>query len=151
MTTFEKLNLKHQKRIVVLNAPQTFEPQLVALHDVTVLRNVDDLDAEAEFSLAFVSRPKEVETLAKAVAKTNGDPVVWFAYPKGTSKKYKTEITRDTGWQPLGKLGFEAVRNVAIDQDWTAVRFRRTQFIKTMTRAEEGRMSAAGKARIGKK
>jgi hypothetical protein len=151
MTTFEKLNLKHQKRIVVLNAPPGFEPALAALHDVAVLRNVDDLDGDVEFALAFVSRPKEVETLGIAVDKAKGDPVVWFAYPKGTSKNYRTEITRDTGWQPLGKLGFEAVRSVAIDEDWTALRFRRVEFIKTMTRSERGRMSAGGKARIGKK
>jgi hypothetical protein len=150
MTTFEKLNFKHQKRIVVLNAPPSFEPALEALDDVTILRNVDDIDEEAEFSLAFVSRQKEIEALGGAVAKAMGDPIVWFAYPKGTSKKYKTEITRDSGWQPLGKLGFEAVRSVAIDEDWTALRFRRVAFIKTMTRSAKGRMSAAGKARLKK-
>ena len=73
--------------------------------------------------------------------------MVWFAYPKGTSKKYKSEINRDTGWQALGQAGFEPVRAVAIDQDWSAVRFRRVEFIKTMTRARAHRMTAQGKAR----
>jgi hypothetical protein len=36
---------------------------------------------------------------------------------------------------------------VAIDEDWSAVRFRRAEFIKTMTRAKEYRMTAQGKAR----
>jgi len=73
--------------------------------------------------------------------------VVWFAYPKGTSKKYKSEINRDSGWQVLGKAGFEPVRMVAIDEDWSACRFRRAEFIKAMTRAKEHRMSAHGKSR----
>jgi hypothetical protein len=39
---------------------------------------------------------------------------------------------------------------IAIDEDWSAVRFRRAQFIKTMKRDKEWAMSAAGKA-IAKK
>ena len=39
---------------------------------------------------------------------------------------------------------------VAIDEDWTASRFRRVEFIKNLTRGKEWRMSAAGKARAAK-
>ena len=146
-STFDKLNLKNQSRIVVLNAPQSFEPELAALRGVAVVRNLDD-SAEVEFSLAFVTKQKEVDTFAKAIAKkAKGDAVVWFAYPKGTSKKYKCEFNRDTGWAALGKAGFEPVRMVAIDEDWSAVRFRRAEFIKTMTRGKKHRISAHGKSR----
>jgi hypothetical protein len=146
-STFEKLNLKNQTSILVLNPPASFEPELAALHGVTVLRNLQPLDA-IDFSLAFVTTQKEVDTLAKAIAKRAiGDAVVWFAYPKGTSRKYKSEINRDTGWQVLGQAGFEPVRAVAIDEDWSALRFRRVEFIKTMTRAKELRMTTQGKAR----
>jgi len=67
--------------------------------------------------------------------------VVWFAYPKGSSKKYTSQINRDNGWAVLGKAGFEPVRMVAIDEDWSAVRFRRVEFIKTMTRPAEARLT----------
>jgi hypothetical protein len=150
-STFEKLNLKSTSRIVVLNSPPSFEPELASLHGVTVLRKLQGL-GEIEFSLAFVTRQQEVDALAKAIAKlAKGDAVVWFAYPKGTSKKYKSEINRDTGWQALGQVGFEPVRMVAIDEDWSAARFRRVEFIKTMTRPTEFRMSTQGKARAAKK
>ena len=146
-STFEKLNLKNQTSILVLNPPASFEPELAALHGVTVLRNLQPLDA-IDFSLAFVTTQKEVDTLAKAIAKrVKGDAVVWFAYPKGTSKKYKSEINRDTGWQVLGEAGFEPVRAVAIDEDWSALRFRRVEFIQKMTRANKHRMTAEGKTR----
>ena len=93
-----------------------------------------------------------MDALAKSFAKmAEGDAVIWFAYPKGSSKRYTCEITRDTGWQALGRAGFEPVRMVAIDEDWTAVRFRRVDFIKTMTRPSEYAMSTAGKARTAKK
>jgi hypothetical protein len=149
-STFEKLNLKHG-RMVVLNSPESFEPELAALRNVTVLRKIQGLD-EIEFVLAFVTRQEEVDGLAKAIGKlAKGDAVVWFAYPKGTSKKYKCEFKRGTGWPALGKAGFEPVRMVAIDQDWTASRFRRVEFIKTITRPKELRMTAEGQARAAKK
>ena len=147
MTTFEKLNLKEQKQILVLNAPESFEPELKALRGVAVQRDLKNTN-EVEFSLAFVTRQKEVDTLGKAIAKkAEGDAVVWFAYPKGSSKKYKSEIDRDSGWKVLGDAGFEIVRMVAIDEDWSAKRFRRVDFVKTLTRGKEHRMSAKGKAR----
>lgn len=47
----------------------------------------------------------------------------------------------------MGEAGFEPVRMIAIDEDWSALRFRRAEFIKTMTRPKEWRFSAEGKSR----
>ena len=146
-STFDKLNLKDQKQILVLNAPESFEPEIKTLRGITVLRDLKDA-SQIGFALAFVTKQKEVDTLGKAITKkAQGDAVVWFAYPKGSSKKYKSEINRDSGWKILGHAGFEPVRMVAIDEDFSAVRFRRVEFIKTLTRGKEHRMSAQGKAR----
>lgn len=138
---FTKLNLKDQKQILVLQSPASFESELAALQGVEIIRDLKKAKAVA-FSLAFVTTQKEVDTLAPAVArKTEGDAVVWFAYPKGSSKKYKSQIDRDGGWKVLGQAGFEPVRMVAIDEDWSAVRFRRVEFIKNMTRPKECRLT----------
>jgi len=146
-STFDKLNLKDHKQILVLNSPDSFEPELKSLRGVAIERDLRSI-GRIEFALAFVTKQKEVDALGKAIAsKAAGDAVVWFAYPKGSSKKYKSEINRDNGWQVLGNAGFEPVRMVAIDEDFSAVRFRRTEFIKTLTRGKEHRMSAQGKAR----
>jgi hypothetical protein len=140
MPTFAKLNLKDQTEIIVLNAPASFEPELKALKDVTVRR--DAKGGVIDFSLAFVTTQKEVDTLGPQVAKkAKGDAVVWFAYPKGSSKKYTSQINRDNGWAVMGKAGFEPVRMVAIDEDWSALRFRRVEFIKTMNRPEDVRLT----------
>ena len=99
MPTFAKLNLKDQTEIVVLNAPASFEPELKALKGVTIRR--DAKGGDIDFSLAFVMTQKEVDALGPQVAKkAKGDAVVWFAYPKGSSKKYKSQINRDSGWTP---------------------------------------------------
>ena len=67
------------------------------------------------------------KTLAAA---SEGDAVIWFAYPKGTSKRYTCEFNRDSGWKVIVGAGFESVRMVAIDEDWSALRFRRVEFVK---------------------
>jgi hypothetical protein len=140
MATFAKLNLKDQAEIVVLNAPASFEPELKSLKGVTVRR--DAKGGDIGFSLAFVMTQKEVDTVAPQVAKkAKGDAIVWFAYPKGSSKKYKSQIDRDNGWAVMGTAGFEPVRMVAIDEDWSALRFRRVEFIKTMNRPEDVRLT----------
>jgi hypothetical protein len=150
-STFEKLNLKNQRQIVVLNAPRSFEPELTSLRETKILSDFRSLE-EIEFLLAFVTRQSEVEVLARDIAgKVKGDAVVWFAYPKKTSKNYKSEITRDNGFRILGQIGFEGVRAVAIDEDWSAIRFRRVEFIKVMSRGPKGAMTAQGKARVRRK
>ena len=128
---FAKLNLKDQSAISVLNIPDSFKAELGSLRGVKVIDTLDG-DVAPEFVLAFVTKQAEVDTLSKAIAtRTQGDAIVWFAYPKGTSRRYTCEFNRETGWAVLKKLGFDTVRQVAIDEDWTALRFRRTEFIKS--------------------
>jgi hypothetical protein len=147
---FDKLNLKSQTEILILNAPESFEPELATLDNVTIRRDAREVK-EIAFSLAFVTRQKEVDSIARTVAqKAKGDAIVWFAYPKGTSKKYQCEFNRDTGWAALGAAGFEGVRMVAIDEDWSALRFRRVEFIQTMTRDRKRAMTKQGKKKVAK-
>src|SRR5580693_4868511 len=149
-TVFAKLNLKDHKQIVVLGSPGSFESELAALQGVEIIRDLKKAK-QVTFSLAFVTTQEQVNALAPAIArKAEGDAIVWFAYPKGTSKKYKSQIDRDHGWNALGHEGFEPVRMVAIDEDWSAKRFRRAAFIKNMTRPKEHRLTERAKARPAK-
>jgi hypothetical protein len=140
---FRKLNLGAHSVIHVLNAPASFAPELAALKDVTVKRTVS---GSSTFAMAFVITQAELDGASnKLAAACTGDSVLWMVYPKGTSKKYKCEFNRDSGWAALGAAGFEPVRMVAIDEDWSALRFRRVEHIKTMTRRHDHRISKAGK------
>ena len=144
---FTKLNLGMHREILVVNAPHSFAPELAALAGVTVRRDPGRL-AEIPFALVFVQTFAEVEAATKWLPKARGDALVWFAYPKGTSKRYRCEFNRDTGWTAVGAAGFEGVRMVSIDEDWSAFRFRRTEYVKSLSRAESRASSPAGKARI---
>lgn len=131
----------------MLDAPPGFKHELTSLSEVRVVRSTKDVD-QVDFVLAFVTTKRQVETAAREIArKAPGDAVVWFAYPKKSSKRCRGEIDRDTGWAALGELGFEAVRQVAVDEDWSALRWRRVKFIKKMTRNPKLARTKEGKAR----
>lgn len=126
---FEKLNLRDQAQLLVLNAPESFEPQLARLRGRSIVRSLKDCP-QVEFALIFVSRRKQLNDLAAAVTRRAADdPLLWFAYPKGTSRKYSCDFSRDHGWEVLYEAGFDTVRQVAIDEDWSALRFRRSKYI----------------------
>jgi hypothetical protein len=136
-TIFQKMNLKEQSEIVVINAPASFEPELKSLVDVKVHRDLKKVKT-FEFALAFATTQADVDKLTKLLtAKAEGDALIWFAYPKGTSKKYQCDFNRDTGWDSMRDAGFDTVRQVAIDEDWSALRFRRTEYMKTLIRSDK--------------
>lgn len=127
---FNKLNLKHQRAIVVLNAPAMFEAELQALGDVEIIRAPEQVTS-FEFALVFATQKRELDNLATRLIKNaKADAVLWFAYPKGSSKNYQCDFNRDNGWDVMTNAGYDGVRMVAIDDDWSALRFRQTEFIK---------------------
>ncbi len=147
---FTKLNLKDQQEIFVLDAPASFEPEISKLTGITVRRKVTASSAVG-FAVAFVTTPQELDAAAKLLAPAaDGDAVIWLAYPKATSKKYRSSLTRESGSEIFAKAGFESVRMIAIDEDWTAKRLRRAEYIKTMTRDVAWAASKQGKAKAAR-
>lgn len=149
---FKKLNFKDQKAIVAINSPASFATELQAMQEfskiITDLVEVDTVD----FAICFLNTLKEIEWVATDLfPKLNGDALLWICYPKGTSKQYSCEFNRDTGWASLGAVDLEPVRMVAIDQDWSALRFRKVGYIKTITRRESFALTEEAKARTTQK
>ena len=131
---FKKLNLKAQREILVFNVPAAFEPELARLDGIKVVRNPKK-PAAVLFALAFVIQQAELDRLSRLLAAgSDADALLWFAYPKGTSKRHACEFNRDTGWDVIRGAGFDSVRQVAIDEDWSALRFRRLKYIKAAGR-----------------
>ena len=148
--TFKKLNYKDQKEILVLNSPQSFEENLESIRPATtVLTSLTNV-TELTFALLFVITQKEIDELIPQIGtKLKGDAILWMCYPKGTSKKYKCDFNRDTGWAVMGQFDLEPVRMVAIDDDWSTLRFKKVDFIKTMKRDSLHALSEKGKEKSG--
>jgi len=127
---FKKLNLGANQEIAVFNAPGSFESELKELKGVKIARDPSKPKG-VKFGLAFANTQAQLDRASKSLAAASeGDAVIWFAYPKGSSKRYTCEFNRDSGWAVIRAAGFESVRMVAIDEDWSALRFRRVEYVK---------------------
>ncbi len=128
----KKLRLAPAHHIAVLNSPPGYLAQLApapadlytalkpsTLYDVVQLfvNNVDELRAHGT-------------TAIKAV---KPDGLLWIAYPKGGATRGVTDLPATPWWTKrdvlgefTGETGYKPVAFVAIDDTWTAMRFKRT-------------------------
>lgn len=122
----KKMNYK-QGLAAVLNAPKEFEPILTAWKpEVEVLRELPAEDSEKKiaFILVFAASEKDVMSRIPSLKPRVGPGTVfWVAFPKKTSPTYASDINRDILWKLMEPMGFSPNRNVAIDEDWSALRF----------------------------
>ncbi|TNE69558.1 hypothetical protein EP331_14100 [bacterium] len=139
---FKKLNFKAQSRVHVLNHPEEFETELQAMSGFTGFSTSVSESDSIDFVMIFVTQQSQIDSITKRIiSRLKDDAVLWFCYPKGSSKKYSCDFNRDNGWTFLGNMGFESVRMVAIDENWSALRFRHVSFIKTLNRDAARRLT----------
>jgi len=148
---FKKLNLRDQKNILVLNHPASFDKEIEEMSSETSFLFDINQVKQTDFAIVFVKQKSEIEELIASLSKKlAGDAILWFCYPKGTSKKYTCDFNRDTGWSALRQFGFETVRQVSIDDDWSALRFRKVEYIKNMSRNEKVLLTKEGTSKVTK-
>lgn len=129
--TLKKMTWKEGMNIQIWNSP----PELLEMISSWKSDGLINSEATPDFMLAFVQTEEEVKKyFFEMQALAPEDQQIWLAYPKGTSKRYKAKINRDSGWKYLGEFDYEGVRQIAINEDWSALRFRKTNFIKVMSR-----------------
>lgn len=136
---FKKMNFKNQSEIYVIKSPDSFRAEIsemTSLTDIIETLPSAQNSTKIDFCLIFVKLSTDIENFALALAPhISADVILWFAYPKKSSKKIISDIDRDTGWISVGNiLNMEPVKIIAIDKDWSALRFRKVDQIKTMTR-----------------
>ena len=101
-----KLNYKGQLRIAVINAEDSFYKKVA--RELKGVITDDDIDQRCpyDFMILFVKSVDEVNILAPvALHNLTADGILWFCYPKKTSKKYKSKLERDRVWKPLNDAG----------------------------------------------
>ncbi len=89
---------------------------------------------EPEVIVAFVKSVAEVPQALESVRpRYVRGRARWCAYPKKTGA-IRTDISRDQGWEAMGAFDLLPVTQVALDDTWSALRFRYRDEIKTLTR-----------------
>lgn len=109
-----KLQIKPGQSVAVLGKPD----------DVQLEVEVAGEAASADAVVAFVTTSRDLlgADAQAALAAARRDALAWVAYPKGG--KLGTDLNRDTLAAALSEQGVRPVRQVAIDDTWSALRFR---------------------------
>src|SRR6185312_5665012 len=116
--------LKFRDKAIVLNAQAEIEKELVTNGFNTAFDK-----AKSANTLVFINNNKEfVHFLNTQLKKIEPDSVLWFAYPKGTSK-IKTDINRDTIRTTGEEFGITTVTAISINDTWSALRFRPIEMV----------------------
>lgn len=137
----KKMNYKGEKPCF-LAIPDSLRP----LFEAPLQAHVAKSEAPYQWVLICVQTDEELNSWLEAIIPNLvGDAALWLAYPKKSSKRYKSAISRDTGWEKMGQYNMEPVRQIAIDEDWSALRFRKLEFIKNLTRRESMRLTKDSK------
>ncbi|SIT88301.1 Bacteriocin-protection, YdeI or OmpD-Associated [Pontibacter indicus] len=118
----KKLNLKSGWQVLVLNAPtgiaEALQAQGMEVHPTPAAGIAYDAVQ------VFATDSRELNyyvPMAEPTLKRNG--VLWVAYPKKSSG-IKSDLNRDSGWEAITGLGYVPVRQVAIDETWSSLRFK---------------------------
>jgi len=99
---------------------------------VSVLKPPSDLAWQVESSAAtpgtadvvigFAVTKQDLESLDAVFDAARADRLAWIGYPKGG--KLGTDLNRDTLVGAVASKGVQPVRQVSIDETWSALRFR---------------------------
>ena len=118
----KKLRIKGGNRLALLHAPEGYLSMLVDLpEDVVIVETIDGtFDIVHAFYTKMDTLDKEIDGLKAALKE---DSILWVSYPKGTSKK-DTDLNRDIIWKYMTPKGLKAVSMIAIDEVWSAMRFK---------------------------
>ena len=82
-----------------------------------------DAPGAADAIVTFVRNRPDLDTVAtSAIEAARRDQLVWIAYPK--AGKLGTDLNRDILRESLADQGIQPVRQIAIDEVWSALRFR---------------------------
>jgi hypothetical protein len=117
----KKLALRPGQGFLLLDAPPGYREALGPLpQGVTMATNAR---GKADAVQVFAATKKEMrDALAKAKAGLNPGGMIWLTYPKGTSKRFKSDINRDSIREYTQSVGLQTVALVAVDDDWSAIR-----------------------------
>jgi hypothetical protein len=114
----ERLQVKGERRLAVIGAP-------AGLDKAIGVKKARADAAKAHVILLFVpNRAKLDAQLPTLIKKALPTAILWLAYPKLTSS-LAADLSRDVIHALAPKYGLDTVSQIAIDDDWSALRLKR--------------------------
>ena len=117
-----KLGMNPGMRALIIAPPPEYLRLLTPLPDgLTVSSRAD---GTYPFVQIFVTRLSDINKVARRLSKHAApNALVWISYPKKTSRT-NSDLSRDLIREAMSGAGWHAVSIVAIDEVWSALRFR---------------------------
>lgn len=114
----ERLQVKGERKLAVVGASAEVDRKVGAK---TARADVGAADVILLFAADRAGLDKALPGVLK---KTRVDSILWLAYPKLTSN-LAGDLSRDIIHALAPKHGFDTVSQIAIDDDWSALRLKR--------------------------
>ena len=115
-----KLLIKPGARIGLVNPPAGYADRLRPLPEGAT---IVDVQPGLDVLQVFAHDRAELQRAVPALGSVKDGGLLWVCYPKG-GRKAGTDLNRDLLWQELSQAGLAGVTLVAVDDTWSAMRFR---------------------------
>lgn len=124
----KKLLIKPGKSVLILNSPEHYIRLLEPLPEAVQIsfNATGNFDVIQLFVLNNSELRKELKNLQPYF---QADTIIWISYPKKTSG-IATDLGMMSSWEETSKYKLRPVASVAINENWTALRFRPNDQIK---------------------
>jgi predicted SnoaL-like aldol condensation-catalyzing enzyme len=127
--TAKKLGLKPGMRALAIAAPSGYLRSLAPLPDGVII--AEAMGGTHEFVQFFATRKADIEKSSRKLLKTAAPgALVWITYPKKTSG-LESDLSREAVKAAMEGTGWRPVSQIAIDDVWSALRFRPTEDVKS--------------------
>ncbi|MGZ3813625.1 MAG: YdeI/OmpD-associated family protein [Mucilaginibacter sp.] len=132
----KKLQMKSGKQWLLFNPPANYLISLEPLPEGATVSydargNFDGVQLFVKNSIELAASLKIIVPLLRA------DTILWIIYPK-KSLGMKTDLEMMKSWEETDKYGLGGVAAAAINETWTALRFRPVEQTKTSDTCNSG-------------
>lgn len=127
-TIAKKLQIKPDSHWLLINAPKDYLAVIEPLPDnvrisFQMAGNCNGVQLFVKNSIELVQMLKDVEPVLKP------ETVIWIIFPKKNTA-IPTDLEMMSSWAEAGKYNLRPVASAAINQTWTALRFKPEQEVK---------------------
>jgi hypothetical protein len=129
-----RLQIRPGSRLLLLAGPPGFRERIAPLPGGGTIHEAAAPGETFDVVHAFCPDRAAAAALAPAViAAYRVGGILLLSYPKGGTAAGR-DLDRDSGWEPFTTAGFRPVRQVSIDHQWSALRWRRVEEVPARTR-----------------
>ena len=125
----KRLGLRPGMSALLLNPPPGYAESLGELPDGVHFSRRPE--GQYDFVQVFIKDSDEFARLTPdAQAAIRYDGMLWICYPKKTGA-IASDLSRDVVWKRMTGTGLRPVTQIAIDETWSALRFRPEEMVKS--------------------